>query len=188
MIGGIQGNEPGGYLAADLLVDKKLKTGNLIIVPRANFHSILMNDRGLNGDMNRKFNERTLKCKDSPIVDKFLHAAPLSFITLFINIIGFSLTGGARVPQPCRIIFAAVCTLRRGHPLRILEGTKQPDLAVIQQDASGLYNFRHQILEFGFFRGTFGSIEPLIDRGVIPKPVRIQPDTYSGQREAVIGR
>jgi hypothetical protein len=30
-----------------------LKKGNLIVVPRANFYSIIMNDRGPNGDMNR---------------------------------------------------------------------------------------------------------------------------------------
>lgn len=55
LIGGIQGNEPGGFLSADSYADMKLKKGNLIVVPRANFFSIIMNDRGPNGDMNRKF-------------------------------------------------------------------------------------------------------------------------------------
>lgn len=55
IIGGIQGNEPGGYLSADLYADISLATGNLIVVPRANFHAILLNQRGPNGDMNRKF-------------------------------------------------------------------------------------------------------------------------------------
>ena len=55
LIGGIQGNEPGGFLSADSYADMKLKRGNLIVVPRANFYSIIMNDRGPNGDMNRKF-------------------------------------------------------------------------------------------------------------------------------------
>jgi hypothetical protein len=55
ILGGIQGNEPGGYLAADLYADLSLKTGNLVVVPRANFSSILKDDRGLRGDMNRKF-------------------------------------------------------------------------------------------------------------------------------------
>ena len=55
IIGGIQGNEPGGYLAADLYVDMSLKKGNLIVVPRANFYSIIRNQRGVSGDMNRKF-------------------------------------------------------------------------------------------------------------------------------------
>ena len=58
IIGGIQGDEPGGYMTADLYADIHLKKGNLIVVPRANFFSILLNQReGLTGDMNRKFGE-----------------------------------------------------------------------------------------------------------------------------------
>lgn len=58
LIGGIQGDEPGGYLTADLYADISLKKGNLIVVPRANFYSILLNRRdGMTGDMNRKFSE-----------------------------------------------------------------------------------------------------------------------------------
>jgi len=55
LIGGIQGNEPGGFLSADLYADMSLSKGNLIVVPRANFYSILLNHRGPHGDMNRKF-------------------------------------------------------------------------------------------------------------------------------------
>lgn len=55
LIGGIQGNEPGGFLSADLYADMSLMKGNLIVVPRANFYSILLNHRGPHGDMNRKF-------------------------------------------------------------------------------------------------------------------------------------
>ncbi len=55
LIGGIQGNEPGGFLSADLYADVALERGNLIVVPRANFNSILQFKRGVNGDMNRRF-------------------------------------------------------------------------------------------------------------------------------------
>jgi hypothetical protein len=55
IIGGIQGDEPGGFLSADLYVDLSLQRGNLIVVPRANFRSIIAFDRGREGDMNRKF-------------------------------------------------------------------------------------------------------------------------------------
>ncbi len=58
LIGGIQGNEPGGFLSADLYADMSLSKGNLIVVPRANFYSILLNQRGSHGDMNRKFADR----------------------------------------------------------------------------------------------------------------------------------
>ncbi|UCG13798.1 MAG: hypothetical protein JSU72_04825 [Deltaproteobacteria bacterium] len=65
LIGGIQGNEPGGFLSADLYADMALERGNLIVVPRANFNSILQFKRGVNGDMNRKFaSERPADIED----------------------------------------------------------------------------------------------------------------------------
>ncbi len=57
LIGGIQGDEPGGYLSADMYSDIALEKGNLIIVPRANLKSILLNSRGPDGDMNRQFHD-----------------------------------------------------------------------------------------------------------------------------------
>jgi len=66
LMGGIQGDEPGGYLTADLYADINLQQGNLIVVPRANFYSILLNQRdGLTGDMNRKFGEKEEKTKNT---------------------------------------------------------------------------------------------------------------------------
>ncbi|MCX8043433.1 MAG: M14/M99 family metallopeptidase [Desulfobacterota bacterium] len=70
IIGGMQGDEPGGYLAADLYVEMTLRKGNLIIVPRANFCSILLNVRGVNGDMNRKFANLKPDDHDSMIIQK----------------------------------------------------------------------------------------------------------------------
>jgi len=56
VIGGIQGDEPGGFNAASLLAtDYTIKTGNLWVVPNLNFISILKRSRGIHGDMNRKF-------------------------------------------------------------------------------------------------------------------------------------
>lgn len=55
IMGGIQGDEPGGFLAADFYADFLLEKGNLIVVPRANFPSILKKERQINQDMNRKF-------------------------------------------------------------------------------------------------------------------------------------
>ena len=60
LIGGIQGNEPGGFLSADLYADMSLEKGNLIVVPRTNFYSILLNQRGPHGDMNRKFTHKDI--------------------------------------------------------------------------------------------------------------------------------
>ena len=55
IVGGIQGDEPGGYLSADLYADMALHKGNLIVVPRANFFSIIEHKRAINWDMNRRF-------------------------------------------------------------------------------------------------------------------------------------
>jgi len=56
VIGGIHGNEPGGYFAAAILaMHYKIKKGKLIVVPNLNFDSIIRNRRGIYGDMNRKF-------------------------------------------------------------------------------------------------------------------------------------
>ncbi|MCD8568709.1 MAG: hypothetical protein LRY50_10430 [Geovibrio sp.] len=55
VIGGIQGDEPGGFLSADLYSDMRLERGNLIVVPRANFKSVILFDRESEADMNRRF-------------------------------------------------------------------------------------------------------------------------------------
>ncbi len=56
VIGGIQGDEPGGFHAASLLVtDYRIERGHLWVVPNLNFPSILARSRGVHGDMNRKF-------------------------------------------------------------------------------------------------------------------------------------
>lgn len=58
IIGGIQGDEPGGFTAASIIgTHYKLKSGSAWIVPNLNFPSIIKRSRGLNGDMNRKFSD-----------------------------------------------------------------------------------------------------------------------------------
>ncbi|MFO7604053.1 MAG: M99 family carboxypeptidase catalytic domain-containing protein [Gammaproteobacteria bacterium] len=56
IVGGIQGDEPGGFNAASLLVtDYQVEYGNVWVVPNLNFKSIIRRSRGIHGDMNRKF-------------------------------------------------------------------------------------------------------------------------------------
>lgn len=56
VIGGIQGDEPGGFFSANLLATEyTIKKGALWVVPNLNFPSIVKNNRGAAGDMNRKF-------------------------------------------------------------------------------------------------------------------------------------
>lgn len=69
ILGGIQGDEPGGFLSADLYPNLVLDRGNLIVIPRANFHSIIKNNRGVNGDMNRRFDHDPPNDIDDQIVE-----------------------------------------------------------------------------------------------------------------------
>lgn len=69
IIGGIQGDEPGGFMSADLYADLALKRGNLIVVPRANFKSIIQVHRGPDGDMNRKFRGDISRDPDRNLVE-----------------------------------------------------------------------------------------------------------------------
>lgn len=56
IIGGIQGDEPGGFSAATLLATRyEITEGAIVVVPNLNFPSIIRRSRGLYGDMNRKF-------------------------------------------------------------------------------------------------------------------------------------
>lgn len=69
IFGGIHGDEPGGYFSSEKLEKIKLYNGNLIVVPRVNFPSIMLNRRELHGDMNRKFvNEETPGDPDTEVV------------------------------------------------------------------------------------------------------------------------
>jgi hypothetical protein len=56
VVGGIQGDEPGGFIAASLLATHyTILKGSVWIVPNLNFYSIIKRCRGPYGDMNRKF-------------------------------------------------------------------------------------------------------------------------------------
>ncbi|OBQ54863.1 M99 family carboxypeptidase catalytic domain-containing protein [Halodesulfovibrio spirochaetisodalis] len=56
VVGGIQGDEPGGFSAAGMLVSHyNITKGNIWVVPNLNFLSIIKSSRGSYGDMNRKF-------------------------------------------------------------------------------------------------------------------------------------
>lgn len=56
IISGIQGDEPGGFNATSIFIKHyKIHDGNVWVVPNLNQYSILKNNRGIYGDMNRKF-------------------------------------------------------------------------------------------------------------------------------------
>ena len=56
IIGGIQGDEPGGFVSASILsTHYEITKGSVWVVPNLNFYSIIKRSRGPYGDMNRKF-------------------------------------------------------------------------------------------------------------------------------------
>jgi hypothetical protein len=56
IVGGIQGDEPGGFVAASLIATHyKITKGSVWVVPNLNFYSIIKRNRGSFGDVNRKF-------------------------------------------------------------------------------------------------------------------------------------
>jgi len=58
IIGGIQGDEPGGFNAASLIVTHyEILSGDVWVVPNLNFLSIIKRSRGVYGDLNRKFDK-----------------------------------------------------------------------------------------------------------------------------------
>ena len=71
IIGGIHGDEPGGYFAPAFLEKYyKIKSGNVWIVPNINGHSIMANTRGIYDDMNRKFSTIDKKDPDYNVITK----------------------------------------------------------------------------------------------------------------------
>lgn len=67
ILSGIQGDEPGAFNATSIFIKHyKIINGNIWVVPNLNQHSILRNNRGIYGDMNRKF---AYLSKDDPEFD-----------------------------------------------------------------------------------------------------------------------
>jgi hypothetical protein len=87
VIGGIHGNEPGGYFAAALLASHyTIKSKNLWIVPNLNQNSIQANKRGINGDMNRKFAKISAHDKDKEIVQEIKKIILEKKVSLVLNL------------------------------------------------------------------------------------------------------
>ncbi len=62
ILGGIQGDEPGGFNAASLLTTHyTFENAKVYIVPNLNFESIVKRARQVSGDMNRKFADLSTK-------------------------------------------------------------------------------------------------------------------------------
>jgi hypothetical protein len=69
VVGGVHGDEPGGYFAPSVLASRyKINKGAVWVVPNLNAESIARSRRGLYGDMNRKFEKIAEKDRDFDMV------------------------------------------------------------------------------------------------------------------------
>lgn len=87
VIGGIHGDEPGGYFAASLLTTHyKISSNNLWVVPNLNKESIIKDNRGINGDMNRKFSVIEKNDKDKQTVEDIKDIILQKKVSLVLNL------------------------------------------------------------------------------------------------------
>lgn len=87
VVGGIQGDEPGGFSAAALLTTHYTITkGQVWVVPNLNFPSILIRNRGGYGDMNRKFSAMDAKDPDYDAVRRIQSIIVDPQVDLILNL------------------------------------------------------------------------------------------------------
>lgn len=87
VIGGIQGDEPGGFVSASLLATHyEITKGSLWIVPNLNFYSIIKRSRGPYGDMNRKFAELSKKDPEYETVSRIKNYIKDEDVKLVVNL------------------------------------------------------------------------------------------------------
>jgi hypothetical protein len=87
VIGGIHGDEPGGYFSASILATHyKIDSKNLWIVPNLNQESIQNDSRGINGDMNRKFSIINSGDKDKKTIDEIKDIITQEKVSLVLNL------------------------------------------------------------------------------------------------------
>lgn len=87
IIGGIHGNEPGGFFAPAILSQYYSATkGSIWIVPNLNKPSIQAQSRGIYGDMNRKFAPSTQKDGDSKTIEDIKKLILNDRVSLVLNL------------------------------------------------------------------------------------------------------
>jgi len=87
IVGGIQGDEPGGFMAASLLsTHYKITKGSVWIVPNFNFYSIIKRSRAPHGDMNRKFAYISKSDPDFKLIERMKSIIAKENIKMVINL------------------------------------------------------------------------------------------------------
>jgi hypothetical protein len=87
IVGGIQGDEPGGFMAASLIATHyDITKGSVWIVPNLNFYSIIKRSRGPFGDMNRKFADLSKNDPEYKIVERIKSYITDPNVKLILNL------------------------------------------------------------------------------------------------------
>lgn len=87
VVGGIQGDEPGGFSAATLLATRyTITSGTMWVVPNLNFPSIIKRSRGVHGDMNRKFARLDAADPEYPTVTRIQSLIRAPEVSLVLNL------------------------------------------------------------------------------------------------------
>ena len=87
VVGGIQGDEPGGFISASLLATHyEITKGSVWIVPNLNFYSIIKRSRGPYGDMNRKFAELSKNDPEYKTIQRIKNYIKDDRVKLIVNL------------------------------------------------------------------------------------------------------
>ena len=84
---GGQGDEPGGFNAASLIVTHyDILSGNVWVVPNLNFLSIIKRSRGVYGDLNRKFDKLPIKDPEYQTINRIKKLIVDPKVDLILNL------------------------------------------------------------------------------------------------------
>ena len=87
LIGGIQGDEPGAFMAASLIATHyDITKGSVWVIPNLNFYSIIKRSRGPYGDMNRKFASLSENDPDYNAVERIKKYIKADEVKLILNL------------------------------------------------------------------------------------------------------
>ncbi|MDR2638511.1 MAG: succinylglutamate desuccinylase/aspartoacylase family protein [Helicobacteraceae bacterium] len=87
VVGGVHGDEPGGYFAPAILASHyTIKKGAVWVTPNLNAESIVRSRRGIYGDMNRKFFKIAEKDRDFDMVREIKKIALDPQVDLILNL------------------------------------------------------------------------------------------------------
>jgi hypothetical protein len=87
IVGGIQGDEPGGFMAASLFsTHYNVIKGSVWVIPNLNFYSIIKRSRGPYGDMNRKFSNLSKDDPEYEIITRIKNYIKSPEVSLILNL------------------------------------------------------------------------------------------------------